>query len=95
MIKQAKKQEEIDGIYGSLNGVEGLLNDRLIDLRQEDEAQIELLIQTPAAALGTTRYKLSGDINHDDYQRILATVKKHNIGYMLVNGGNDFYGYLL
>ena len=89
VIKQAKKQDEIDGIYGSLNGVEGLLNDRLIDLRQEDEAQIELLIQTPAAALGTTRYKLSGDINHDDYQRILATVKKHNIGYMLVNGGND------
>jgi len=89
VIKEAKKHEEIDGIYGSLNGVEGLLNDRLIDLRKEDEDQIELLKQTPAAALGTTRYKLSGDIQHDDYQRILETVKKRNIGYMLVNGGND------
>lgn len=89
VIKEAKKHEEIDGIYGSLNGVEGLLNDRLIDIRQEDDEQIELLKQTPAAALGTTRYKLSGDINHEDYQKILTTVKKHNIGYILVNGGND------
>jgi len=90
VIKEAKRQtEHISGIYGSLNGIEGLLNDNLIDLRQEDEAQIELLKQTPAAALGTTRYKLSGDINHEDYQRILKTVQKHNIGYMLVNGGND------
>lgn len=90
VIKEAKKHNDvIDGIYGSLNGVEGLLFDRLIDLRAEDEEQIELLKQTPAAALGTTRYKLSGDISHEDYQKILATVKKHNIGYMLVNGGND------
>ncbi len=90
VIKEAKRQtEHIDGIYGSLHGIEGLLNDDLIDLRQEDEAQIELLKQTPAAALGTTRYKLSGDINHEDYQKILRTVQKHNIGYMLVNGGND------
>lgn len=90
VIKEAQRQtEHISGIYGSLNGIEGLLNDNLIDLRKEDEAQIELLKQTPAAALGTTRYKLSGDINHEDYQKILATVRKHNIGYMLVNGGND------
>lgn len=90
VIKEALRHpDKIDGIYGSLNGVEGLLNDNLIDMRQEDMAQIELLKQTPAAALGTTRYKLSGDINHPDYQKILTTVKKHNIGYLLVNGGND------
>ncbi len=90
VIKEAKRQtDHIGGIYGSLNGIEGLLYDNLIDLRKEDEAQIELLKQTPAAALGTTRYKLSGDINHEDYQKILKTVQKHNIGYVLVNGGND------
>lgn len=90
VIKEAMRHPgKIDGIYGSLNGIEGLLNDNLIDIRKEDMEQIELLKQTPAAALGTTRYKLSGDINHPDYERILATVKKHNIGYLLVNGGND------
>ncbi len=89
VIKQALKEEKVGDILGSLHGIEGLLNDNLIDLRKEDPREIELLKQTPAAALGTTRYKLSSDINHEDYQKILNTCKKHNIGYLLVNGGND------
>ena len=89
VIKEAKRHPQIDGIYGSLYGIEGVLNDNLIDLRQEDEQQIELLKQTPGAILGTTRYKLSDDLGHPDYQKILATLKQHNIGYLLVNGGND------
>jgi ATP-dependent phosphofructokinase / diphosphate-dependent phosphofructokinase len=89
VIVEAKKQPAIDGIYGAAHGIEGLIHDNLIDLRQEDEQQINLLKQTPGAALGTTRYKLSADLNHQDYQKILATLKKHDIGYLLVNGGND------
>lgn len=89
VIKEAKKHPEIDGIYGAIHGIEGVLNDHLIDLRAEDDETIELLQQTPGAALGSARYKLSKDIHHEDYQKIVATVKKHNIGYLLVNGGND------
>lgn len=89
VIKEAKQHQEIQGIYGSLYGIEGVLNDNLIDLRQEDDQQIELLKQTPGAILGTTRYKLSDDLGHPDYYKILTTLKKHNIGYLLVNGGND------
>lgn len=90
VIKEAiKHPESIGGIFGSLYGIEGLLNDNLIDVRQEDEQTIELLKQTPGAILGTTRYKLSEDLNHPDYEKILATLKKHHIGYVLVNGGND------
>ncbi len=89
VIKEAKLHSTIDGIYGSLFGIEGVINDNLIDLRQEDDEQIELLKQTPGAILGTTRYKLSDDLGHPDYFKILMTLKKHNIGYLLVNGGND------
>jgi len=89
VIKEAKLHSQIDGIYGSLYGIEGVLNDNLIDLRAEEESQIELLKQTPGAILGTTRYKLSDDLGHPDYYKILTTLKKHNIGYLLVNGGND------
>jgi 6-phosphofructokinase 1 len=89
VVIEAKKQESIDGIFGSLYGIEGLINDNLIDLRLEDEHQISLLQQTPGAVLGTTRYKLSNDLEHGDYQKIISTLKKHNIGYLLVNGGND------
>lgn len=90
VIKEAKKHPDlIEGIYGSLYGIEGLLKDQIIDLEQEEDEQVELLKQTPGAILGSTRYKLSKDIQHDDYQKILSTIKKHNIGFLLVNGGND------
>lgn len=89
VIKQALKEEKVGDILGSIHGIEGLLTDTIVDLRREDPEQIELLKQTPGAVLGTSRYKLSDDIGSIDYQRILNTCQKHNIGYMLVNGGND------
>lgn len=89
-IMEAKKHpEEISAIYGSRHGIEGLLNDDLIDLGQEDQETLDLLKQTPGAILGTTRYKLPKDINDSQYQKILSTIKKHDIGYVFVNGGND------
>jgi ATP-dependent phosphofructokinase / diphosphate-dependent phosphofructokinase len=89
VIKEAKLHPEIGGIYASLYGIEGVLNDQLIDLRAESDDTIQLLPQTPGAILGTARYKLSSDVTHPDYQRILETLKKYEIGYLLVNGGND------
>lgn len=90
VIKEAKKHPEaISGIYGALYGVSGLINDNLIDLRAEDKEVIELLKQTPGAALGTVRYQLPQNHNHPDYEKIIATLKKHDIGYLLINGGND------
>lgn len=81
--------EEISHVYGSLHGIEGLLCDDLIDLGQEDEETIELLKQTPGSILGTSRHKLPKDYHDEEYQKIIATLKKHNIGYVFVNGGND------
>ena len=50
----------IGTLYGMRNGVEGLLEERLIDLsaRFADDADIDLLENTPAAALGSCRKKL-------------------------------------
>ena len=40
-IKEAKRHgDEIDHIYGSLNGIEGMIDDKLIDIGQEDEEQM-------------------------------------------------------
>lgn len=90
IIKEAKKHpNEICGIYGSLHGIEGLIDDQIIDLEREKDETIELLQQTPGAALGTTRYKLPKDIRDPIYRRIVETIRLHNIGYIFVNGGND------
>ena len=51
-VREAQRHpDEIDHIYGSVNGVEGLIDDNLIDIGQEDDEQIELLLQTPEAFL--------------------------------------------
>ena len=89
-IKEAKRHPDlIDHIYGSQHGVEGLIDDDLIDLGLEDDEQIELLLQTPGSILGTTRKKLPKDIHTPEYAKIIETLKKYNIGYVFINGGND------
>ncbi len=89
-IKEAKRHPELIGhIYGSQHGIEGLIDDDLIDIGLEDEEQIELLLQTPGSILGTTRRKLPKDIEDPIYAKIIENIKKHEIKYVFVNGGND------
>jgi len=89
-ILEAKRHPDlIAHIYGSLNGIEGLIDGNLIDLGAEDSEQIELLLQTPGAILGTTRRKLPKDFHDPIYLKIIDNLKKHHINYVFVNGGND------
>lgn len=89
-IKEARlHKDEIDNIYGSLHGIEGLIDDDLIDINKEDEKQIELLLQTPGAILGTTRRKLPKDVHDPIYLKIVENLNKHQIKYVFINGGND------
>jgi len=89
-IKEARKHKDlIDNIYGSLNGIEGMIDDKLIDINKESDEQIELLLQTPGSILGTTRRKLPKDIHDPVYLKIVENIKKHDIKYMFINGGND------
>ncbi len=80
---------EIDYIYGSLYGIEGLIEDNLIDLGKEENSQIELLKQTAGAILGTTRRKLPRNVHDPIYQKIMDNIEKHSIKYIFINGGND------
>lgn len=89
-IKEAQRHPDlIDNIYGSQHGIEGLIDDDLIDLGKEDPEQIELLLQTPGSILGTTRRKLPKDIHDPVYAKIIENIKKHDIKYVFINGGND------
>jgi 6-phosphofructokinase 1 len=89
-IREAQKHhDKIGHIYGSIHGIEGLIDDELIDIEKEDDEQIEYLLQTPGSILGTTRRKLPKDIHDETYLKIIENIKKHDIGYVFVNGGND------
>jgi len=90
VVREAKKHpNEIEALYGSLYGVEGLIGDNLVDLFAEDEKDINLLTQTPGQILHSSRYKLPKDFNDPVFAKIMETLKKHNINGLLVNGGND------
>ena len=89
-LSAALKSNEIDKIYGSLYGLEGVLKDRVIDagayFKSDDD--IQRLIKTPSMALGSCRYKLSKTPD-EKYEKILETVKKLDIAYFMYIGGND------
>ena len=82
----------IGTLYGMRNGVEGLLEERLIDLtaRFADDADIDLLENTPAAALGSCRKKLPDpDADPAFFEKLIGIFKKYNIRYFFYIGGND------
>jgi len=86
VINEALNHDCIEEIYGGLNGVLGILQERLIDLAEEPQQAIRGLRFTPSSALGTCRYKLRKDA---DFERVLEVFKAHNIRYFFYIGGND------
>jgi 6-phosphofructokinase len=84
-FNEALKDERIDGIYGMRYGVQGLLDENIIDLRQQPAQIWSQLLTTPSAALGTCRYKLK----EEDPARIIDIFRRYNIRYLLYIGGND------
>ncbi len=89
--------EGVDGgciqtLYGMRNGVEGLMQERLIDLTAyfDSEEKLSLLEHTPAAALGSCRKKLPKPGENDAfYEEMISIFKKYNIRYFFYIGGND------
>ncbi len=76
-------------VYGGWHGIEGVLKEELLDLSEQNEEEIALLRNTPAAgSIGTCRYKLR-DNQHKDFKRIMDVFREHNIGYFFYIGGND------
>ena len=92
VYRAAREWDRVETVYGSLNGIEGIINDRLVDLNKQlaDEKQQALLRQTPSAALRSCRYKLPDvDKAPEVYEQIHATLEKHNIGAFFYIGGNE------
>lgn len=78
IVAEALNHESIEEVYGSLNGVHGLLNEEFVDLAAESQQAIRGLRFTPGAALGSCRAKLKKPA---DFDRVLEVFKSHNIRY--------------
>lgn len=86
VIKAAKNSEHYDKIYGAEHGIEGVLQGKLIDLLPySDERSLQLLMQTPAMALGSCRKKLC----NEDFPILEKIFLEYEIGAFFYIGGND------
>ena len=90
VIQAAMKSGKIGKVFGATNGILGVLKEDLFDISAEKAETIDALKRTPAAAIGSCRYKLKSlDESRADYERILDVFKAHDIHYFFYCGGND------
>src|SRR3974390_3422996 len=93
VIQEAGHHNDIEEIYGGANGILGILNEELVDINEEKARTIQGLRYSPAAGLGTCRYKIDFKKKPEqaarDMDRLFAVFEAHNIRYFFYIGGND------
>ncbi len=81
----ASKKKQIGRVFGMRFGIEGLLNNYLLDLSAEEKTLWKQLKTTPSSALGSSRLKLQDE----HFPKILKELQKFDIRYFFMIGGND------
>lgn len=86
IIHGCQTSNKIQTLYGMKNGIEGLLKEDIIELC---DTNLEMLCHTPAAYLGSCRFKLPDSPYERAYAKILAILRYYNIRYFFYIGGNN------
>ncbi len=85
VIEAARASGRFERMLGARNGIEGLLQERFINLHDQAPATLAAIRNTPSAALGAGRHKLQDR----DLDLALALMRRHNISILIYIGGND------
>lgn len=85
VVDAARATGVVSRVLGMRNGIEGLLNERLVNLSDLDQSVIDGIRMTPSAALGTGRYKLTDD----DLDTAIGVMRAHGVTAFVYIGGND------
>jgi 6-phosphofructokinase 1 len=85
VVLEARRHQGIHRVYGARHGVRGIVNEDFVDLTQETSHNLELVANTPAAALGSTRDKPDLAYCHEMFKVLQA----HQIEHFFNIGGND------
>lgn len=82
--------DEIGEVYGMVNGIEGFLEERILNFREAlPGEQLDYLKHTPGAYLGSCRYKLPESLEDPVYPLLFEKFEEMNIGWFFYIGGND------
>ena len=86
----ARHSDAVGCVYGMINGIEGFLADSYMNLSETlSDDDLELLRLTPAAYLGSCRFKLPEDLSDSFYRVLFEKLERLDIGYFFYIGGND------
>ncbi len=91
-VYKTAKDRGAHKVYGMLHGIQGLLERKVVDLKEQipDDLALELLKRTPSAFLGSCRYRLPEvELHHPIYEQLFAYLNELEIGYFFYIGGND------
>lgn len=81
-----KQDKNAEKFLVSKYGLTGLLNNKLVEVKSSDTINLDY---RPGSAFGSLRKKLPEDSSSEEAKTIIKNLKKNNIGYLFVNGGND------
>ena len=74
----------IGKLFGALGGATGILEETFVDLLAESESFWAQAALSPGSLLGSSRAK----ITEQDFETMLSVLRKHDIRYIFLNGGN-------
>ena len=83
-IRQAQESPEVDRVLVAIGGTGGLLKEHIKDVTGYPDEALRGLLTSPASAIGTSRDALE----KPEYEAMVPILQKHNIRYVLMNGGN-------
>ena len=90
LVKANKEFKIYDNVFAGLNGIEGILNKKIINLSDMDNEKLETFRNSPSSGLGSCRYKLK-DYKDDskEYENLFEILNSLNIKAFFYVGGND------
>ncbi|HOU91983.1 MAG TPA: diphosphate--fructose-6-phosphate 1-phosphotransferase, partial [Polyangiaceae bacterium] len=77
--------EDVRNVYGMRFGIEGFMQDLLVDLGAQSRATLDRVRATPSSALGSSRHKL----RDEELSRVLEQLARYDVRYLFLIGGND------
>ncbi len=83
-IRQAQSSPGVDRVLVAIGGTGGFLREQIKDVTDYADDQLRGLLSSPASAIGTSRDALE----KPEYEAMVPILRKHNIQYVLMNGGN-------
>ena len=83
-IRQAQDDPRVDRVLVAIGGTGGLLKEHLRDVTDLPGETLRGLLSSPASAIGTSRDALE----KPEYEAMVPILRKHDIKYVLMNGGN-------